>query len=175
MKSATETSTRRDSPSAPSKTAERRGQKPQEPRTDHQPTQDPLDPGDPRTLERRNEDLKGNPVQRPIGMAPIDYSKADAARAEQEKAERERLAKQADKSLASTETSADRDALKEKDGKPAKITVTFTGDPKGGLDPIAPEYGGKTFEKGKAVVIEDAAWIKTHGHNLRKNNHFRVE
>ena len=57
--------------------------------------------------------------------------------------------------------------------EPASATVTFIGDPRGGQDPDQPEYGGKSFPKGKAVPV-DADWLKANG-NVRRNNHFRVE
>jgi hypothetical protein len=141
---------------------------------ERQPTMEPRDPSDPRTDEQKNRDLRDQPRNPLVGAAPIDHTKEDEARAAREKEEREKFAKQADKSQVSTETSADRDAAKD-DKTPKSISVTFTGDPNGGLDPVNPEYAGKTFEKGKAVVIDDHAWIRAHAAGLRQNNHFRVE
>jgi hypothetical protein len=110
----------------------------------------------------------------------MQVSASDAALAAQKAADEARKAEAArvkardDKSLASMTSSADRAA--EKDKKvPAKITVTFTGDPKGGADPENPEYAGKSFPKGVAVVVDDPAWIRQNGDNIRSNNHFRVE
>ncbi len=54
------------------------------------------------------------------------------------------------------------------------ITVTFTGDPRGGKDPEVAEYGGKFFPKGKAVTVDDPMWITINA-NIAKNSHFKVE
>lgn len=56
--------------------------------------------------------------------------------------------------------------------KKASATVTFTGDPRGGVDPTEAGYGGMTFPKGKAVSV-DADWLKANP-NIKKNNHFKV-
>lgn len=126
---------------------------------------------------RRDEATRAQPASTADAVATAE-AKAAEARAAAAQAEAERIKVRDDKSLASAETSESRAAAKDgdKDDKiPAKITVTFTGDPRGGTDPEAPEYAGKAFPKGKAVVVEDVAWIKQHYGNLLKNNHFRVE
>ncbi len=56
--------------------------------------------------------------------------------------------------------------------KRESLTVTFTGDPRGGRDPEIAEYGGKQFPKGKPVVV-DEAWLALNP-NLRNNSHFAV-
>jgi hypothetical protein len=99
---------------------------------------------------------------------------AQKAADEARRLEAERIKARDDKSQASMISSADRAAAKD-EKKPAKITVTFTGDPNGGSDPENPEYAGKSFPKGKAVVVDDPAWIRQNGDNIRRNNHFRVE
>lgn len=55
----------------------------------------------------------------------------------------------------------------------ASASATFTGDPRGGPDPEAPEYGGMVFPKGKAIPVT-AEWLAANG-NIRKNNHFKVD
>src|SRR5687768_15117068 len=118
------------------------------------------------------------PVEKPAEpVVETPEAKAAAAKEAAAKAEADRIKARDDKSQASPETSESRAAAKDDkaDKTPAKITVTFTGDPRGGSDPETPEYAGKVFPKGKAVVVDDVAWIKQYRGNLLKNNHFRVE
>lgn len=58
--------------------------------------------------------------------------------------------------------------------QPEAMTVTFTGDPRGGANPNAIELGGKTFPLGKAVMVNDVKWIATFGGKVRRNGHFEV-
>jgi hypothetical protein len=133
-----------------------------------------------RSAERKEAERPDRSAPKPPTADVVAPAEAKAAEAKEAaaKAEADRIKARDDKSLASVETSASRAAVKEgdkNDKTPAKITVTFTGDPRGKADPERPEYAGKSFPKGKAVVVEDVPWIKTNLDNLRHNNHFRVE
>ena len=68
-----------------------------------------------------------------------------------------------------------KDAAPEEEINTDPFSATFTGDPRGGHNPKTADFHGKQFPLGEPVTVDDPAWIKAHGHRLRRHNHFTVE